>query len=643
MSAPYYTNFLPDGSGYGDGSIQYGNDNANDFTDFNTGSDFDIDGGPTVSGGVTDPDWQLMTELQTAEQQPHEQGQAEAPMSTGYIELSTKYPPLPADVQFDFSAPAQAPQYPALPAQGPPGSLFHPAVGWYWPVPPVMLVGGSFSYSQAPKVPMQPFFHKRHADGRTDSTSQKCKRPSEAQDESEEVLPKRTTTRKHAPCFSIADNLDMSDDEEKEYEQRPRKKRAAARAVGGNKKSIAPAIKLPSIAQACICGNLARRIRRPRNAFILFRQHRIKEIIGFASSKDQGHISAKAGEMWKVADAATKKFYFDLAKKEAEEHAVKFPDYKFTPKKRALGGQNDERFGTKECTCGAYLANVRKARAAGVELDAQVPNGDDDDPTPAPTTRRRQSFRAPAAQMTAPSREAHKAAVPQHTVVSGLALPGARRPSTRRQSATESQAEASLAAYLNAYNRRVSQSASSPALPGRRQSVRFQPEPADEPSGNNARDVDPPSAQTAQAHHELADTEAAPLNTVSFAARAKRRPSQILAPANAPPAMNTRSRASLAPETPIDLPTAEGLPEDLSYLFEDDPTQPDAVDEFCNLDWSNEDGEQQVENTARRSSVRTSTSSSRKGSDDRRKSPRLAESWGRRQTSSGQGRLPRPQ
>ena len=34
MSAPYYTNFLPDGSGYGDGSIQYGNDNANEGCTF---------------------------------------------------------------------------------------------------------------------------------------------------------------------------------------------------------------------------------------------------------------------------------------------------------------------------------------------------------------------------------------------------------------------------------------------------------------------------------------------------------------------------------------------------------------------------------------------------------------------------------
>ncbi|KAI8912615.1 high mobility group box domain-containing protein [Gorgonomyces haynaldii] len=75
------------------------------------------------------------------------------------------------------------------------------------------------------------------------------------------------------------------------------------------------------------------KIPRPRNSFIIYRQERSKELKG--KLKPDGSvfsnldISREIAEMWKTESEEVKEHYMDLARLEKEQHAIKYPDYKF--------------------------------------------------------------------------------------------------------------------------------------------------------------------------------------------------------------------------------------------------------------------------------------------------------------------------
>ncbi|AMD21936.1 HFR081Wp [Eremothecium sinecaudum] len=89
-------------------------------------------------------------------------------------------------------------------------------------------------------------------------------------------------------------------------------------------------------------------IPRPRNAFILFRQHwhqqlfpqeRIKQSErGNGSFKTNSQVSVDIGQRWRSLSAEDRQHWLDLAKKEKEEHMKKYPNYKYVPNRREKKG-----------------------------------------------------------------------------------------------------------------------------------------------------------------------------------------------------------------------------------------------------------------------------------------------------------------
>lgn len=82
-------------------------------------------------------------------------------------------------------------------------------------------------------------------------------------------------------------------------------------------------------------------IPRPRNAFILYRQHLHHSLfkrdqnllINQGSFKTNSQVSREIGQCWRKLSAEEKKYWQDLAQKEKELHKQKYPDYKYTPRK----------------------------------------------------------------------------------------------------------------------------------------------------------------------------------------------------------------------------------------------------------------------------------------------------------------------
>ena len=94
----------------------------------------------------------------------------------------------------------------------------------------------------------------------------------------------------------------------------------------------------------CICKkspSSPEHIPRPRNAFILFRQHLHYSIfpkdrymlVTQGSFKTNSEVSREIGKRWRSLPAEEKKYWQDLAQKEKEMHRQKYPDYKYAPRK----------------------------------------------------------------------------------------------------------------------------------------------------------------------------------------------------------------------------------------------------------------------------------------------------------------------
>lgn len=78
------------------------------------------------------------------------------------------------------------------------------------------------------------------------------------------------------------------------------------------------------------------KIPRPRNAFILFRQHYHKILINEWTAKNieiphNSEISKLLGNKWKLISAKEKLHWDNLAKQEKLNHEKKFPQYKYRP------------------------------------------------------------------------------------------------------------------------------------------------------------------------------------------------------------------------------------------------------------------------------------------------------------------------
>ncbi|QLQ80509.1 hypothetical protein HG537_0D05090 [Torulaspora globosa] len=97
--------------------------------------------------------------------------------------------------------------------------------------------------------------------------------------------------------------------------------------------------------------NQSRYIPRPRNAFILFRQHLHQSLFSehkaslnsLGSFKNNSLVSREIGKRWKALSPEEKKYWQDLASTEKALHRQKYPDYKYIPRRvkgsRAAGSR----------------------------------------------------------------------------------------------------------------------------------------------------------------------------------------------------------------------------------------------------------------------------------------------------------------
>ncbi|KAJ8114114.1 hypothetical protein OPT61_g3921 [Boeremia exigua] len=82
----------------------------------------------------------------------------------------------------------------------------------------------------------------------------------------------------------------------------------------------------------CLC-QPEPKIPRPRNAFILYRQHHQQNIIRRNPGLNNPDISKIIGEQWKAESDEEKKVWQDLAQEEKARHHEQYPDYRYQPRR----------------------------------------------------------------------------------------------------------------------------------------------------------------------------------------------------------------------------------------------------------------------------------------------------------------------
>ncbi|AOW01115.1 YALI0B02266p [Yarrowia lipolytica CLIB122] len=101
---------------------------------------------------------------------------------------------------------------------------------------------------------------------------------------------------------------------------------------------------IPPLAQAhvCICPNVTR-VPRPRNAFILYRQHHHSIVVAENPGKSNPEISKIIGEQWRSLAQTEKDFWVQLSDEEKRSHLERFPDYRYQPRRnpKKNGGENN--------------------------------------------------------------------------------------------------------------------------------------------------------------------------------------------------------------------------------------------------------------------------------------------------------------
>ncbi|KAF2671532.1 hypothetical protein BT63DRAFT_412551 [Microthyrium microscopicum] len=79
------------------------------------------------------------------------------------------------------------------------------------------------------------------------------------------------------------------------------------------------------------------KIPRPRNAFILYRQHHHADILREYPGSSNPDISKIAGQLWAKEPDNTKDEWKKLAEEEKLRHSLQFPEYRFQPRHKTKG------------------------------------------------------------------------------------------------------------------------------------------------------------------------------------------------------------------------------------------------------------------------------------------------------------------
>jgi NADPH2 dehydrogenase len=83
----------------------------------------------------------------------------------------------------------------------------------------------------------------------------------------------------------------------------------------------------------CVCSSAAPRVPRPRNAFILFRQHQHSIVVRENPGKNNPEVSKIIGGQWRSLTQKDKDFWIQLADEEKRSHLERFPDYRYQPRR----------------------------------------------------------------------------------------------------------------------------------------------------------------------------------------------------------------------------------------------------------------------------------------------------------------------
>jgi hypothetical protein len=312
-----------------------------------------------------------------------------------------------------------------LPPQGlpamPAGMAYHPAIGFYYPVPNAQIprFSGAEAFGAAPSfaAPPAPMFSQAPVDpvsGFGDVMATMT--PKKAQ-------PKRaapSNKRKYGPSVYLeerAKRLAVGDENASRPISRDvnypkpahwaqqQKKQHAAEAAGAIKDINTATV------MRCRCAlakNVTQQhIPRPRNAFIIFRvdfSAQWRTTRGQKRGTANATISKAAGETWRELGVQGQARYQRRAAIEKAEHKKQFPSYTYTPIKKIQA-----KFGQPDCTCGAYetnMAELKRLREGGAtppnRFTAVSDSENDEGDYAAPRTRsisRANSIQAPTAQM----------------------------------------------------------------------------------------------------------------------------------------------------------------------------------------------------------------------------------------------------
>ncbi|KAI8327960.1 high mobility group box domain-containing protein, partial [Chlamydoabsidia padenii] len=71
---------------------------------------------------------------------------------------------------------------------------------------------------------------------------------------------------------------------------------------------------------------------RPVNCFLVYRREKQAQIAELCTGANHRMISKVVAKWWKKIDDATRDIYVEIAKQVKQEHLIKFPNYKYTPK-----------------------------------------------------------------------------------------------------------------------------------------------------------------------------------------------------------------------------------------------------------------------------------------------------------------------
>lgn len=88
----------------------------------------------------------------------------------------------------------------------------------------------------------------------------------------------------------------------------------------------------------CLCPSATARVPRPRNAFILYRQHHHSNVVAENPGKTNPEISKIIGEQWRSLPQNEKDFWIQQGDVEKKSHLERFPDYRYQPRRSSKKG-----------------------------------------------------------------------------------------------------------------------------------------------------------------------------------------------------------------------------------------------------------------------------------------------------------------